>query len=173
MSQPAPLIRNWFVIRGCSSMVERQLPKLHTRVRFPSPAFARSFLAGYSAAGSASLPKLLTCPTQRRKRRAVVPASAGRRRTSERRCQRMRPPIVSTRSTRSFLAGYSAAGSASLKTRSRSSRSENLSKTCKSQVTKRRDEKTILGPIEGTIGRLRFATEAFDMPYPKGESVAP
>ena len=25
--------------RGCSSMVERQLPKLHTRVRFPSPAF--------------------------------------------------------------------------------------------------------------------------------------
>ena len=23
---------------GCSSMVERQLPKLHTRVRFPSPA---------------------------------------------------------------------------------------------------------------------------------------
>ena len=24
--------------RGCSSMVERQLPKLHTRVRFPSPA---------------------------------------------------------------------------------------------------------------------------------------
>src|ERR1700704_6779097 len=27
--------------RGCSSMVERQLPKLHTRVRFPSPAPAR------------------------------------------------------------------------------------------------------------------------------------
>jgi hypothetical protein len=26
------------VSRGCSSMVERQLPKLHTRVRFPSPA---------------------------------------------------------------------------------------------------------------------------------------
>src|SRR5215475_1029364 len=25
--------------RGCSSMVERQLPKLHTRVRFPSPAY--------------------------------------------------------------------------------------------------------------------------------------
>jgi hypothetical protein len=24
---------------GCSSMVERQLPKLDTRVRFPSPAF--------------------------------------------------------------------------------------------------------------------------------------
>src|SRR5690606_38211795 len=24
--------------RGCSSMVERQLPQLHTRVRFPSPA---------------------------------------------------------------------------------------------------------------------------------------
>jgi hypothetical protein len=28
-----------FSQRGCSSMVERQLPKLHTRVRFPSPAF--------------------------------------------------------------------------------------------------------------------------------------
>src|SRR6266446_6367670 len=39
--------------RGCSSMAERQLPKLDTRVRFPSPAFARSFLAGYSAAGPA------------------------------------------------------------------------------------------------------------------------
>src|SRR6266567_6518438 len=26
------------VLRGRSSMVERQLPKLHTRVRFPSPA---------------------------------------------------------------------------------------------------------------------------------------
>ncbi len=25
-------------VRGCSSMAERQLPKLHTRVRFPSPA---------------------------------------------------------------------------------------------------------------------------------------
>src|SRR6185436_18818154 len=25
-------------ISGCSSMAERQLPKLHTRVRFPSPA---------------------------------------------------------------------------------------------------------------------------------------
>ena len=25
-------------VRGRSSMVERQLPKLHTRVRFPSPA---------------------------------------------------------------------------------------------------------------------------------------
>ena len=25
-------------VGGCSSMVERQLPKLHTRVRFPSPA---------------------------------------------------------------------------------------------------------------------------------------
>jgi hypothetical protein len=27
------------VRRGCSSMVERELPKLNTRVRFPSPAF--------------------------------------------------------------------------------------------------------------------------------------
>ena len=39
---------------GCSSMVERELPKLNARVRFPSPAFARSFLAGYSAASPAS-----------------------------------------------------------------------------------------------------------------------
>src|SRR5262245_24707702 len=30
-------------LRGRSSMVERQLPKLHTRVRFPSPAPALSF----------------------------------------------------------------------------------------------------------------------------------
>ena len=29
---------NCLLKRGCSSMVERQLPKLHTRVRFPSPA---------------------------------------------------------------------------------------------------------------------------------------
>ena len=28
--------------RGCSSMVERQLPKLDTRVRFPSPALGAS-----------------------------------------------------------------------------------------------------------------------------------
>jgi putative endonuclease len=35
-------------------MVERELPKLNTRVRFPSPAFARSFLAGYSAARPAT-----------------------------------------------------------------------------------------------------------------------
>jgi putative endonuclease len=40
--------------RGCSSMVERELPKLNTRVRFPSPAFARSFLTGYSAAQPAT-----------------------------------------------------------------------------------------------------------------------
>jgi hypothetical protein len=33
--------------RGCSSMVERQLPKLHTGVRFPSPADC--LLIGYSA----------------------------------------------------------------------------------------------------------------------------
>ena len=32
---------------------------------------------------------------------------------------------------------------------------KNLAKTCKSQVTKRRDEKTILGPIEGTICKWR------------------
>jgi hypothetical protein len=31
--------------RGCSSMVERQLPKLHTRVRFPSPAPAFAWSA--------------------------------------------------------------------------------------------------------------------------------
>src|SRR5436853_7657451 len=28
--------------RGCNSMVEWQLPKLHTRVRFPSPALSSS-----------------------------------------------------------------------------------------------------------------------------------
>jgi hypothetical protein len=31
-------IDNRKFLRGCSSMVERQLPKLDTRVRFPSPA---------------------------------------------------------------------------------------------------------------------------------------
>src|SRR5688572_30949875 len=30
------------LFRGCSSMVERQLPKLDTRVRFPSPALSSS-----------------------------------------------------------------------------------------------------------------------------------
>src|SRR5476649_2240265 len=34
--------------RGRSSMVERQLPKLHTRVRFPSPA---PILSGTAACG--------------------------------------------------------------------------------------------------------------------------
>ena len=34
----ARLPRDRIARRGCSSMVERQLPKLHTRVRFPSPA---------------------------------------------------------------------------------------------------------------------------------------
>jgi zinc protease len=32
---------------GCSSMVERQLPKLDTRVRFPSPALFSRILAGF------------------------------------------------------------------------------------------------------------------------------
>ncbi len=31
-------IENQKFFRGCSSMAERQLPKLHTGVRFPSPA---------------------------------------------------------------------------------------------------------------------------------------
>ena len=35
--------------RGCSSMVERQLPKLHTRVRFPSPACLSDFELGSSS----------------------------------------------------------------------------------------------------------------------------
>src|SRR5215813_4585900 len=40
--------------RGRSSMVERQLPKLHTRVRFPSPAPSlSSVLPGSFAAGFA------------------------------------------------------------------------------------------------------------------------
>jgi hypothetical protein len=72
-------------------MVERELPKLNTRVRFPSPAFARSFLAGYSAAQHRFRP-LVPRGLQRgaarnsprtyrrlkpkgRKRRAVSPAS--------------------------------------------------------------------------------------------------
>jgi hypothetical protein len=35
--------------RGRSSMVERQLPKLHTRVRFPSPAptLSRNWTGGF------------------------------------------------------------------------------------------------------------------------------
>ena len=33
-----PKLRKIRAARGCSSMAERQLPKLHTRVRFPSPA---------------------------------------------------------------------------------------------------------------------------------------
>jgi hypothetical protein len=54
-------------------MAERELPKLNTRVRFPSPAFARSCLAGYSAASPA-----LGYPDERdlpkgRKRRAEGP----------------------------------------------------------------------------------------------------
>jgi hypothetical protein len=31
-----------FLVRGCSSMVEQKLPKLTTRVRFPSPAPTQS-----------------------------------------------------------------------------------------------------------------------------------
>src|SRR5699024_7814491 len=38
--------------RGCSSMVEHQLPKLITRVRFPSPAPFDSLTAGTVTAGS-------------------------------------------------------------------------------------------------------------------------
>src|ERR1700761_2884812 len=43
--------------RGRSSMVERQLPKLHTRVRFPSPAPARDpckFVGKIALLGSVS-----------------------------------------------------------------------------------------------------------------------
>src|SRR5690606_29157125 len=40
LQPPVPVAQVSF--RGCSSMVERQLPKLHTRVRFPSPAPALS-----------------------------------------------------------------------------------------------------------------------------------
>src|SRR5437763_7447668 len=32
------MLESKVLVRGCSSMVERQLPKLDTRVRFPSPA---------------------------------------------------------------------------------------------------------------------------------------
>jgi hypothetical protein len=38
-------IENRKSCRGCSSMVERQLPKLDTRVRFPSPAISFLHLA--------------------------------------------------------------------------------------------------------------------------------
>jgi putative endonuclease len=49
-------------------MVERELPKLNTRVRFPSPAFTRSFLAGYSAAQHRKLAKnISSTQTQRAK----------------------------------------------------------------------------------------------------------
>ncbi len=34
----SPITISFFPQCGCSSMVERQLPKLDTRVRFPSPA---------------------------------------------------------------------------------------------------------------------------------------
>jgi hypothetical protein len=54
-------------------MAERELPKLNTRVRFPSPAFARSFLAGYSAAGPALGYPVKHDPPKGRKRRAEVP----------------------------------------------------------------------------------------------------
>ena len=40
---------------GCSSMAERQLPKLHTRVRFPSPAPALHMPCGF-AVGRLGLP---------------------------------------------------------------------------------------------------------------------
>ena len=39
--------------RGCSSMVERQLPKLDTRVRFPSPALRRVPVQGWFLSGGA------------------------------------------------------------------------------------------------------------------------
>src|ERR1700736_2330947 len=47
-------------VRGRSSMVERQLPKLHTRVRFPSPAPSRPLLISrrlvlQAVAGAATL----------------------------------------------------------------------------------------------------------------------
>jgi hypothetical protein len=49
--------------RGRSSMVERQLPKLHTRVRFPSPAPA------FAAA------QLRLASQQRRRRALTAPAA--------------------------------------------------------------------------------------------------
>ena len=49
------LLPQKFAGRGCSSMVEQQLPKLNTRVRFPSPAPARQGI-GSAAARSLRFP---------------------------------------------------------------------------------------------------------------------
>ena len=46
---------------GCSSMVERQLPKLHTRVRFPSPAPVTAFSLWLNAFSLFPL-VVLVCP---------------------------------------------------------------------------------------------------------------
>src|SRR3989344_6935407 len=53
---------------GCSSMAERQLPKLHTRVRFPSPAPAKNpvWLGNHLTASDFNhLEILLACTTLR------------------------------------------------------------------------------------------------------------
>ena len=51
---------------GCSSMAERQLPKLHTRVRFPSPAPALHMPCGFAVGrlGLSSHPPHYTNPSR-------------------------------------------------------------------------------------------------------------
>src|ERR1035438_9425916 len=49
---PAACYKSALTMSGCSSMVERQLPKLHTWVRFPSPAPRLSWLSTGSFAAS-------------------------------------------------------------------------------------------------------------------------
>ena len=69
--------------RGRSSMVERQLPKLHTRVRFPSPApFDLTdprflfVLRAYARGGSIPFARSILCLT-RAKRAPTGGAGAG------------------------------------------------------------------------------------------------
>ena len=59
-------------ISGCSSMVERQLPKLHTRVRFPSPAPKFAQQTANAASGRHVSRQLFRASTKERK-----PAPAG------------------------------------------------------------------------------------------------
>jgi hypothetical protein len=44
--------REFWGLCGCSSMVERELPKLNTRVRFPSPALPQSCSLSFSCSSS-------------------------------------------------------------------------------------------------------------------------
>ena len=52
-------------LRGCSSMAERQLPKLHTGVRFPSPAHFKGKLRCQTPSGHNTL--VTTCDRRLRR----------------------------------------------------------------------------------------------------------